>query len=38
VEEVVADLNPMLSGWANYFCLGSVSKAYQIVDNHVGRG
>jgi hypothetical protein len=37
VEEVVLELNPMLSGWANYFSLGSVSKAYQIVDLHVGQ-
>jgi RNA-directed DNA polymerase len=36
VEDVVADLNPMLSGWANYLFLGSVSKACQIVDAHVG--
>jgi hypothetical protein len=36
VEEVVADLNPMVEGWANYFSLGSVSKAYRIVDGHVG--
>jgi RNA-directed DNA polymerase len=32
----VADLNPMVQGWANYFSLGSVSKAYRIVDAHVG--
>jgi RNA-directed DNA polymerase len=37
VEEVVADLNPMVQGWANYFSLGSVSKAYRIVDLHVGH-
>jgi len=30
----VARLNPMLVGWANYFCLGPVSKAYRVVDNH----
>jgi hypothetical protein len=36
VAEVVADLNPMVQGWANYFSLGSVSKAYRIVDVHVG--
>jgi len=36
VEEVVSDLNPMVQGWANYFSLGSVSKAYRIVDVHVG--
>ena len=34
--EVVADLNPKVQGWANYFSLGSVSKAYRIVDAHVG--
>ena len=37
VAEVVADLNPMLSGWRNYFSLGSVSRAYRTVDNHVGH-
>jgi RNA-directed DNA polymerase len=26
----------MVQGWANYFCLGSVSKACQTVDLHVG--
>jgi RNA-directed DNA polymerase len=36
VEDVVGELNPILSGWANYFSLGSVSKAYRAVDNHVG--
>lgn len=36
VAEVVTDLNRMVSGWANYFSLGSVSQAYQIVDAHVG--
>ena len=30
----VARLNRMLSGWANYFCLGPVSKAYRTVDSH----
>ncbi len=24
----------MLAGWANYFCLGSVSKAYRLVDRY----
>jgi RNA-directed DNA polymerase len=27
----------MLKGWANYFQLGSVSKAYESVDSHVRR-
>jgi RNA-directed DNA polymerase len=37
VSEVVLDLNRMLSGWSNYFSLGSVSRAYRTVDNHVGH-
>ncbi len=32
--EQVARLNRKLEGWANYFCLGQVSKAYQAVDRH----
>jgi len=36
VAEVVTDLNRMLSGWSNYFSLGSVSRAYRTVDRHVG--
>ncbi len=31
-EIVVAKLNRMMIGWANYFCLGPVSKAYRAVD------
>src|SRR6201987_2274106 len=34
-EEVIGELNLMLKGWANYFRLGSVSKAYESVDSHV---
>jgi RNA-directed DNA polymerase len=33
-EIVVAKLNRMMIGWANYFCLGPVSTAYQAVDQH----
>jgi len=32
---VVADLNRLAAGWANYFRLGSVSKAYRIVEEHL---
>jgi RNA-directed DNA polymerase len=32
--KVVAKLNRTMSGWANYFCLGPVSKAYEAVDEH----
>ena len=34
-EERVGTLNRMLVGWANYFCLGPVSKAYRTVHQHV---
>ena len=37
VEEMVAHLNRMLAGWANYFCLGPVSPAYRAIDRHVCR-
>ena len=33
-EEVVGRLNRKLTGWANYFCLGPVSAAYQALDTH----
>jgi len=34
VTDVVGDLNALLRGWGQYFCLGSVSKAYRAVDAH----
>jgi RNA-directed DNA polymerase len=34
-QDVVTRLNQLLVGWANYFCLGPVSKAYQRVNHHV---
>ena len=36
-QAMVEKLNRMLIGWANYFCLGSVSKAYSAVDLHARR-
>lgn len=36
-EEMVARLNRKLRGWANYFRLGPVSKAYRAVDAHVTK-
>jgi hypothetical protein len=36
-KTMVAKLNRMLIGWANYFCLGAVSKAYSAVDMHAHR-
>src|SRR5712691_5700147 len=36
-EMVVARLNRTIIGWANYFCLGPVSKAYQAVERHARK-
>jgi hypothetical protein len=33
--EMVARLNRLLGGWANYFCLGTVAAAYRKVTAHV---
>ena len=32
--EMVRYLNWKLNGWANYFCLGPVSKAYRLIDKY----
>jgi RNA-directed DNA polymerase len=32
--EVVMQLNRTITGWANYFCMGTVSKAYRAVEQH----
>jgi RNA-directed DNA polymerase len=36
-EAVIETLNRMLVGWANYFCLGPVSKAYRAVERHARK-
>jgi hypothetical protein len=33
--EMAAELNPVLRGWAGYFCLGPVSDTYQTINSHV---
>jgi group II intron reverse transcriptase/maturase len=33
-QDRVAEINRKLMGWARYFCLGAVSKAYRAVDQH----
>lgn len=33
-QERVERLNPLLVGWANYYSVGSVSKAHKAVDTH----
>ena len=34
-EQMVFELNQVLNGWANYFCLGPVSTAYRKINSHV---
>jgi RNA-directed DNA polymerase len=34
---VVAKLNRTMIGWANYFCLGLVSKVCRAVESHAGK-
>jgi group II intron reverse transcriptase/maturase len=36
-KEVVKTLNRMTTGWANYFCLGPVGRAYRAVDQHTRK-
>ncbi|HEY2856983.1 MAG TPA: group II intron reverse transcriptase/maturase [Terracidiphilus sp.] len=36
-EVLVKKLNREIIGWANYFCLGPVSKAYRAVEQHTHR-
>jgi hypothetical protein len=36
-QDVVGKLNRMMTGWANYFCLGPVSKAYRAVETHARK-
>ena len=36
-ENIVANLNRLLTGWANYFTLGQVSPAYAAIDQHTTR-
>ncbi|MGI8427458.1 MAG: group II intron reverse transcriptase/maturase [Actinomycetota bacterium] len=36
-EVEVGKLNRMLNGWANYFCLGPVVRAYEVVMKHTRR-
>ena len=35
--QVLERLNAMLQGWRNYFSYGTISRAYQIGNNHVER-
>ena len=33
-DDVVEQLNRLLRGWGNYYCLGPVSKSYRAIDAH----
>lgn len=35
VDEVIADLNPVLKGWGNYFRTGNASKQFNQIDHYV---
>jgi len=37
VGEIVGKLNAKIRGWANYFCLGPVSKAYRAIESHAQK-
>lgn len=34
LEDLVGRVNRKLTGWANYYCLGTVSRTYGLVDGH----
>ena len=34
-DQMVEQLNPVLRGWAGYFCLGPISDAYRTINAHV---
>jgi len=36
-QKKVEQLNAMLRGWGNYFCLGSVARIYEVISKHVRR-
>lgn len=37
VADTVQLLNQKLKGWANYYCLGALDRAYRVVDGHVAN-
>ena len=37
VDEVIADLNPVLKGWGNYFRTGNASRQFNQIDYYVWR-
>ncbi len=37
IREVIADLNPALRGWGNYFATGNATDKFRQIDRHVER-
>lgn len=37
VRIVIADLNPVLRGWGNYFCTGNAAQKFNQLDGYVWR-
>jgi group II intron reverse transcriptase/maturase len=37
LRDVIADLNPLLRGWGNYFRTGNAAKCFNQIDSHVWR-
>ena len=35
IREVIADLNPILRGWGNYFCTGNAADKFRQADSYV---
>jgi RNA-directed DNA polymerase len=35
IREVIADLNPVLRGWGNYFRTGNAADKFRQIDRHV---
>ena len=35
--KIVGKLNAKIRGWANYFCLGPVGKAYRAIESHARK-
>lgn len=37
IRDVIADLNPILRGWGNYFCTGNAARQFCSIDSYVVR-
>ncbi len=37
VRDIIADVNPVLRGWGNYFCTGNAARKFNQLDGYVWR-